>query len=100
MATNDIKYTLNAQLADNSVTTQYSTNGKTLLKTPRSVSQTIYLGEAPAGGGDDGGSTEGGGGLDENPLGRPETFVSTADTRVYKHLIQGCMVRAYIPVCI
>ena len=67
MATNDIKYTLNAQLADNSVTTQYSTNGKTLLKTPRSVSQTIYLGEAPAGGGDDGGSTEGGGGLDENP---------------------------------
>ena len=51
MATNDIKYTLNAQLADNSVTTQYSTNGKTLLKTPRSVSQTIYLGEAPAGGG-------------------------------------------------
>ena len=38
MATNDIKYTLNAQLADNSVTTQYSTNGKTLLKTPRSVS--------------------------------------------------------------
>ena len=69
MATNDIKYTLNAQLADNSVTTQYSTNGKPLLKTPRSVSQTIYLGEAPAGGGDDGGSTEGGGGLDENPLG-------------------------------
>ena len=69
MATNDIKYTLNAQLADNSVTTQYSTNGKTLLKTLRSVSQTIYLGEAPAGGGDDGGSTEGGGGLDENPLG-------------------------------
>ena len=69
MATKDIKYTLNAQLSDNSDTTQYSTNGKTLLKTPRSVSQTIYLGEAPAGGGDDGGSTEGGGGLDENPLG-------------------------------
>ena len=49
------------------VTTQYSTNGKTLLKTPRSVSQTIYLGEAPSGGGDSGNT--GGGGLDENPLG-------------------------------
>ena len=58
MATNDIKYTLNTQLADNPVT---------LLKNPRSVSQTIYLGQAPGGGESGGGS--GGGGLDENPLG-------------------------------
>ena len=32
------------------VTTQFAT-GKTLLKTPRHASQTIYIGEAPAGGG-------------------------------------------------
>lgn len=53
------------------VTTQFSTNSKTLLKTPRSISHTIYLGEAPAGGGN--GGTTGGGGNDgdpdENPLG-------------------------------
>lgn len=48
------------------VTTQF-TNGKTLLATPRHASQTIYIGEAPAGGG----SLEDGGGGDqnENPLG-------------------------------
>ena len=48
MATNDIKYTLNAQLVNSTVT--------------------IHLGAPPAGGGDNSGST-GGGGLDENPSG-------------------------------
>lgn len=42
------------------VTTQF-TPGKSLLKTPRIASQTIYIGEAPAGGG--------GSNPDDNPLG-------------------------------
>lgn len=49
------------------VTTQYAA-GKNLLKSPRHATQTIYIGEAPAGGG---GSEGGGSGGDqnENPLG-------------------------------
>lgn len=54
------------------ITTQYG--GTTLLKTPRSITQTLYIGEAPTGGG--GSETPGGGsgsGSDgdqsENPLG-------------------------------
>lgn len=51
------------------VTTQYRGGGGGLLKTPRSTSHTIYIGEAP----EDGGSTEkpggSGGDSDENPLG-------------------------------
>lgn len=43
------------------VTTQY--NGSGLLKSPRSVLRTIYIGEAP-----DGGGSEGGGDQNENPL--------------------------------
>lgn len=46
------------------LTTQFSGSGA-LLKTPRSVEKTIYIGTAPSGGGSQGG----GGGLDENPLG-------------------------------
>lgn len=47
------------------LTTQYASGGK-LLSMPRSVSQSITIGEAPSGGG----SGEGGdGGLDENPFG-------------------------------
>lgn len=49
------------------VTTQYGGNSKALLKAPRSVEKTIYIGTAPEGGG---GSQGGGGGIvDENPLG-------------------------------
>lgn len=48
------------------VTTQYSGSGGTLLKSPRSASQTIYIGEAPSGGGNEPGDE---GGLDENPFG-------------------------------
>lgn len=52
------------------VTTQFTSGSKALLKTPRSSSQIIYVGEAPAGGG---GNTPGSGGNDgdpgENPLG-------------------------------
>lgn len=54
------------------VTTQYG-SGKTLLKSPRHASQTIYIGEAPSGnGGSDSGSGEGDGSdgdQNENPLG-------------------------------
>lgn len=61
-----------AELADGeytlTVTTQYGGNNTTFVKTPKSVSQTIYIGQAPAGGG--GGTTGGGGGDEnENPLG-------------------------------
>lgn len=54
------------------VTTQYNGGNTTLLKTPRSVEQTIYIGQAPAGGntGGGGGTTPGGGGEDgDDPLG-------------------------------
>ena len=37
-----------------------------MLKVPRSVMKTIYIGTAPSGGGS---SSGGDGGLDENPLG-------------------------------
>lgn len=47
------------------LTTQFGGNSKTLLKSPRSVEKTIYIGTAPAGGGDQGG----GGDDNENPLG-------------------------------
>ncbi|MEL5892201.1 DNA-binding domain-containing protein [Bacteroides sp. GD17] len=53
------------------VTTQY-TPGKTLLKTPRHALQTIYIGEAPAGGGSSSGGDSGSGSdgdQSENPLG-------------------------------
>lgn len=43
------------------VTTQYNSGNKTLLKNPRSVEQTIYIGQAPAGGSTDGGGTTPGG---------------------------------------
>lgn len=46
------------------VTTQYSGNNS-LLKAPRCVTQTLYIGKAPAGGGGDTGD----GGVDENPFG-------------------------------
>lgn len=48
------------------VTTQFSASA-TLLKQPRSASQTIYIGEAPSGGG---GGNSGGddGGIEDNPL--------------------------------
>ncbi len=46
-----------------SVTTQFGGNGKQLLKSPRTVTQTIYLGDAPNGGG------SGPGDENDNPLG-------------------------------
>lgn len=49
------------------ITTQYKGSSNDFLKTPRSTSQSIYIGGAPEGGGSEGGS--GSGGLDENPLG-------------------------------
>ena len=56
------------------LTTQYAGTGKNLLKSPRSVEKSIYIGTAPAGGGSQGGGSQGGGsGSDgdqsENPLG-------------------------------
>lgn len=76
--TNDpskLMFIIPAGLADGeytlTITTQYGGNSKTMLKTPKSISQTIYIGQAPAGGGD-GGNTGGDGGdgnPDENPLG-------------------------------
>lgn len=58
---------LPANLADSeytlTVTTQYTGSGKTLLKTPRVASQTIYIGKAPT----DGGGTPGD--ENDNPLG-------------------------------
>lgn len=50
------------------VTTQY-TPSKTLLKTPRQASQTIYIGEAPAGSGGSGSGSGSGEDQEENPLG-------------------------------
>ncbi|WP_300699961.1 DUF4469 domain-containing protein [Bacteroides sp.] len=44
------------------LTTQYSGNSKIMLKTPRSVTQTIYIGQAPTGGGGEPNP-------DDNPLG-------------------------------
>lgn len=57
------------------LTTQYGSNSSTLLKQPRSIEKTIYIGKAPSGGGNEGGGgNQGGeGGSDgdqgENPLG-------------------------------
>lgn len=48
------------------VTTQF-VNSKQLLKTPRSITKTLYIGEAPAGGEEPGGDG-GDGGQDESPL--------------------------------
>lgn len=70
----EVIFIIPAGLADGTyllkLTTQYTSNGKQLLKTPRSVEKTIYIGTAPAGGG---GSSSGGSGSDgdqdENPLG-------------------------------
>ena len=71
--TNDpskLTFIMPADLADGTyelkVTTQFSGNSKTLLKTPRSVVKTIYIGAAPSGGGSGSGSD---GDLDENPMG-------------------------------
>ena len=71
--TNDpskLTFIIPAELADGTyelkVTTQFSGNSKTLLKTPRSVTKTIYIGTAPSGGGS---SSGGDGGIEENPLG-------------------------------
>ena len=73
--TNDpskLTFIIPADLADGTyelkVTTQFGSNSKTLLKAPRSVTKTIYIGTAPSGGGSGSGSG-GEGGLDENPLG-------------------------------
>lgn len=59
---------LPANLADGeytlTVTTQYTGSGKTPLKAPRTASQTIYIGKAPAGGGGTSGGDD-----NENPLG-------------------------------
>lgn len=49
------------------ITTQYKGSSTEFLKTPRSTSQSIYIGGAPDGGGGESGG--GDGGLDENPLG-------------------------------
>lgn len=49
------------------VTTQF--NGSGLLKAPRSVTQTLYIGQNSGGSTDGGGSTGGDGNVDENPLG-------------------------------
>lgn len=49
------------------LTTQFS-SATALLKTPRSVEKTIYIGQAPSGGNENEGGNEGGG-PDENPLG-------------------------------
>lgn len=48
------------------VTTQFAA-GKTLLKSPRHASQTIYIGEAPTGGGGSGSGEGGGGGEAPDP---------------------------------
>ena len=69
--TNDpskLVFIIPAGLADGeytlTITTQFSGNSKALLKTPKSVTQTIYIGEAPAGGGSGSGEDQ-----NENPLG-------------------------------
>lgn len=70
-----VTFIIPAELANGTytlkLTTQFGGNTKQLLKAPRSVEKTIYIGTAPAGGG--GGSTPDGGGSDgdqgENPLG-------------------------------
>jgi len=71
--TNDpskLTFIIPAGLADGTyelkVTTQFGSNSKTMLKAPRSVTKTIYIGTAPSGGGS---SSGGDGGLDENPFG-------------------------------
>lgn len=65
---------LPAGLADGeytlTITTQYTGSAGNLLKTPRSATQTIYIGEAPDnGGGNDGGGGGSDGDQGENPLG-------------------------------
>lgn len=49
------------------LTTQFGGNSKALLKTPRSVEKTIYIGTAPSGGGGSQGGSDGD--ENENPLG-------------------------------
>lgn len=49
------------------LTTQFGGNSKQLLKAPRSVEKTIYIGKAPSGGGGSGEAPDGD--QDENPLG-------------------------------
>lgn len=51
------------------LTTQCSSNSKQLLKTPRSVEKTIYIGTAPAGGGGSQSGDGPDGNIEENPLG-------------------------------
>ena len=69
--TNDpskLTFIIPADLADGTyelkVTTQFGSNSKTMLKVPRSVMKTIYIGKAP-----DGGGLGPDGGLEEDPLG-------------------------------
>lgn len=74
-----VTFIIPADLADGTyqlkLTTQYGSNSSTLLKQPRSIEKTIYIGKAPSGGGSEGGGgNQGGeGGSDgdqgENPLG-------------------------------
>ena len=64
-----ISFIIPAELTDGTyelkVTTQFA--GSRLLKVPRSVVKTIYIGEAPSGGG--GGNSGGDGGIEDDPLG-------------------------------
>ena len=69
--TNDpskLTFIIPADLADGTyelkITTQFGSNSKTMLKVPRSVMKTIYIGKAP-----DGGGLGPDGGLEEDPLG-------------------------------
>lgn len=51
------------------VTTQYNGGNGSYLKTPRSITQTLYIGKAPEGGGSQGGGSGSDGDESENPLG-------------------------------
>lgn len=75
--TNDpskLTFIIPASLADGEyelkVTTQFGSNSKTMLKAPRSVTKTIYIGIAPSGGGNEGGGSGPGpdGDIENNPL--------------------------------
>lgn len=69
----EVIFIIPATLADGTyqlkLTTQCSSNSKQLLKTPRSVEKTIYIGTAPAGGGGSQSGSGSDGDQNENPLG-------------------------------